>query len=221
MSNLKPWEAGYKTPADAPYDPNINAHLGGKAKQANALAGIPPKEKPPEGKRPGPVRTNTELQDALDAMTEETISLKQKVFFDAMVLEYIHDFNVSMAYIRAGGNPSSVPNLAYKAFRTKYFQDQLRMISERMDSEHIISANDIIIGLKKEANYHGEDGASSSRVKAYSVLAKIKGIEAPKKSEQTITHKGGVMIVPMAPSVDAWEGQATQLQTQLKTDVRT
>lgn len=126
-----------------------------------------------------------------------------------------------MSYIRAGGNPNSVPNLAYKAFRTKYFQDQLRNISQYLDEENLVTTNEIVLGLKKEANYHGEDGNSGARVKAWSTLAKIKGIEAPKKTEQTITHKGGVMVVPMAQSIDTWENNAQQLQTQLKSDVRT
>lgn len=221
MSILKPWESGYITPEPVPYNPADNAHLGGLKKQANLLAGIPPKPKPPEGKPAGRERTCPELQAELDAITEETISFKHKVFYDKMVLEYLQDFNVSMAYIRAGGNQNSVPNLAYKAFRTKYFQDQLRFVAERLEEENLVSTNEIVLGLKKEANYHGEDGASASRVKAWATLAKIKGIEAPKKSEQTITHKGGVMVVPMAQSIDTWENSAQQLQTQLKSDVRT
>jgi hypothetical protein len=57
-------------------------------------------------------------------------------------------------------------------------------------------------------------------VSAYGKLASILGMDAPIKQEIDVTHRGGVMIVPMMPTAEDWEKVAEEKQAQLKGDVR-
>lgn len=219
-ADLKPWEAGYQAPPSARMSMKEAGALGGTKSQARKRAGLPAEEKKTGG-RPGPKRTNVAREEKFANMTEETISLKKKVFLDRFVFEYLHDFNSSMAYIRAGGASSHATTGGPESLRTAYVQTQLRQVTEMMDVEKLVTAGEILMGLKREANHYGDDGSSASRVRAWGMLAKIKGMDQPKPppDEGDKGPKGGVMEIPAYTDVQ-WTEMAAQAQAQLKNDVR-
>lgn len=230
---LKPWEAGYVTPPDIPHDHAAAGRKGGANLQAKlqaareatvierplapAATGSPTNWVPDASELPAPLAYNEELHEQVEA---KPITLKQKIFYDLFIVEYIKDFNKSMAYIRAGGSVGHAPAGGAQVYRTPYVQRALMMLREQLEEENIITRTEILYSLKREANYYGDDGSAASRTKALTILAKILGMEAPTKIEQTTTHRGGVMVVPMVASTADWKMQALTSQEALKSDVR-
>jgi hypothetical protein len=215
----KPWEAGYTPPEPAPVMSKVEAgRIGGQTRVKRREEGLP--VKPPRKSKPGPVADpNSACAQKAAWETAENISLKRRTFLDRFIREYLRDFNASMAYIRADGAPSHATTGGPEALRSAYVQMRLAEVVDMLEEEDLLTRKDILLGLKKEANSYGIDSNSASRVRAWSQLAKIKGMEV-QKTETKVTHQGGVMLVPMAPSLQSWEEQAANAQRQLKHDVR-
>ncbi len=211
--DLKPWDEGYVAKQSALRDPVATGKMGGLKAAERKAAGLLPVPRKPARKDPNFV-------DDGSLPIEHNIPLKRKVMLDAFVGEYLHDFNARMAWIRVGGNPNS-PTDAYNALNTAYVQLQLRNVAEMIDEEKLVTRAEVLMGIKKEANHFGDDGSSSARVRAWGLLAKIKGMEAPIKIEGEVLHKGGVMEVPMVATEVEWQDVAAESQTALKNDVRT
>lgn len=219
--SMKPWEAGYVTP-EAP--PALSAaergRNGGLKAQARKREGLPAEAKGDGTGKQGRKRTSPERQEAFDAMTEETLPLKKKLFLDRFIGEYLHDFNSSMAWIRAGGAMSHATTGGPESLRTAYVQTQIRMLAQTMEQQQIITASEVLLGLKREANYTGEDGSSASRVRAWGMLGQMLGMDKPKtKDPEDNRPAGGVMEIPVYTDVQ-WEQAAATSQLQLKNDVR-
>lgn len=217
--SLKPWEQGYTPPEPAPVMSKVEAgRLGGlkqAARREEGLPALPPKKEKPG---PDPDPTSAASQKAVWE-TEANISLKRRTFLDAFTREYLHDFNAGMAYIRAGGAPSHATTGGQEALRSAYVQEQLKRVTDLLEEEELLTRKDILLGLKREAHYTGMDSSQSARVRAWSQLAKIKGMEV-QKTETKVTHQGGIMLVPMVRDVTDWETQAADAQKQLKHEVR-
>ncbi len=222
MSDLKPWEAGYVSPAAVKVKTKKEAgQMGGLKSQSNKREGLEPKPAKDGTKKKGAKVTNVAKHEKFAAMTEEEIPLKKKLFLDKFIYEYVHDFNSSMAWIRAGGAPNSATSRGPESLKTGYVQTQLRILAEKLDEEQLVTRGEVILGIKKEAHYFGEDGSSSARVRAWGMLAKIKGMDVPKPIEpQDEGPRGGVMEVPMAATVVEWAEVAAASQLALKNDVR-
>lgn len=219
---LKPWEEGYIPPAPIHVDKRETASRAGRQTQINKELGIPPKPKRAQHiKPPGAPRTNMERQAKFDSQTEHTLPLARKQFLDLFIYHYLHDFNASMAYIRAGGSPAGSRVGGSSALRTQYVQNQIRIVTEQLDENQLLTRAEILVGIKKEANYHGDDGSSSARVRAWGLLAKIKGMDVPEVKEVLDAGpKGGVMVIPMAVTEVEWQDAAKLSQTALKVEVR-
>lgn len=150
--------------------------------------------------------------------TEENLTPTMRFRRDAFIAEYLVDWSGPMAWIRSGGSPNSAAKMAYELLREPYVTRKIRECIDSLEEAKIINRNRILAGLVREANYQGIGASHGARVSAYSVLAKILGMEAASKVE--VDHKGGVMLVPFTPSVDEWERNAIEAQATLKTDVR-
>lgn len=149
--------------------------------------------------------------------TEENLTPVMKQRRDAFINEYLVDWNGPNAWIRSGGSPNSATKMAYELLREPYVMKKIREVVDAMEEANLINRNRILAGLVREANYMGMSASHSARVSAWNSLAKILGMEAPTE----VKHSGGVMLVPIAASVDQWENNAEAAQRQLKADVRT
>lgn len=218
---LHPWDADYVAPVTPIKSKAEIGALGGKKAQARRREGLPPIPVSDGTGKQGRKVTNAKTQERFDKMTEENLPLKKKVFLDRFIYEYLHDFNSSMAWIRAGGTVDHATTGGPQSLRTAYVQTQIRLLSNQLDEEQIITRNEVLLGIKKEANHYGDDGSSAARVRAWGMLAKIKGMDTPTPVEiEDNRPAGGVMEVPMVESVDQWENAASGQQLQLKNDVR-
>lgn len=212
--SLKPWEEGYEAPYQEPFDPVTVAHLGGeKTMQKYRDAGLT------HPKIDGPLPDKSNFAARLEAVTEETMSLKTKMQYDIFLQEYMHDFSATKAWLRAGGSPNS-HNRPYEILKTGYAQLKLRQLLDEIDEENLLSNKEIIMGIKKEACNFAESGSPTARVNAWKLLAQLRGMLV-KKSEKKIQHSGGVMLIPAQPKdVTTWEHEAADSQAKLKEDVR-
>jgi len=138
---------------------------------------------------------------------------------EAFVREYIKDFNGSQAMRRLGSMSKTPWVHASEWLNEPYTQWYLAKMIADMDDDAIVSRNEVLMGLKKEANYYGLDGGAAARIGAWRAMAKILGIEVT-KVEGNVNLGGGVMLLPMPATPKQWEQAAAEQQAKLKKDVR-
>ena len=216
--SLKPWEPGYEPPpliSNEEYaDYRYRNGTEGIAKGREVIA---ERKKARDAGLPVPP-SKEELKGELQ--TEETLSEPTKAKVREFVMEYLRDFNGVQAVLRCGWNPQTAHTLSRKYLHMRYTQDLINEVMAEVEEDDLINRKQIIAGLIREANYFGEDGGASARIKALMGLARIKKMDVQvQEVKGTITHN--VMAVPMAVDTDAWAAAAEQSQAELKSDVRT
>lgn len=159
-----------------------------------------------------------------DSLIMPDLTPEAQAWRDKFVTEYLVDRNPTRAAIRVGYSPSFAPDIATQFMREPYVLREIERrsiasVESRDDPADLERARKRIISkLWTEVDAPG--GSQAARVAALKQLSVIYGIEAAKKSEQTVTHKGGVMMVPAMLSVSEWENAARQQQEQLQNDAR-
>lgn len=131
------------------------------------------------------------------------------------VSEYVKDFNGHQAVQRLGFRykfPNVVANNYLKEPFTQYLIDQY---IQHAEEKNIVSRNEIIMSLKREANNYGIDATGASRVAALRTLARIHGMEI-QRTETNVNVAGGIMLVPVAATAEEWEKNAAEAQLKLR-----
>lgn len=104
--------------------------------------------------------------------------------------EYIVDLNGGRAYERAGykarGNAAEVA--ASRLLRNVQVKARLAELQNERAERVQVTADDVVRGLLTEANGHGPDTVSSSRVSAWEKLGKHLGIFGADGSESNPFH---------------------------------
>lgn len=194
-----------------------------------------PKKKPPRpvakaAKKNGskiPLDPNSKTSQRLASMTEGNLTCKQRARADEFVLQYLIDFNATHAFIRTKAelepydevDLNYAMNAGYQMTRWPYVAQKIHQAMQDAEEANIVSRNEIMFGLKREAHYHGVGASHAARVGSWGKLATILGMDQ-KKVERGLALRGGVMIVPDISSVEDWERRSTEAQAQLKADVR-
>lgn len=148
-------------------------------------------------------------------------SYREKALRDLFVSEYLADFDQVKAAQRCGFQFQFAIEFARKFMDEPYVQQQIKLVkygqAHPIDEkeEEKLNKKRIFATLFQEAHYHGPGSSHAARVSALGKLANMYGLESVKKSESTITHKGGVMAVPGIASLDDWEKQASLSQDSL------
>lgn len=155
--------------------------------------------------------------DADFSKLQNRVKLKRQQFCQ----EYIKDFNGAAAMRRMGYIGNKTPWIhASEWLKEPYTQWYLHRLMSSVEEKAIVSRNDVLLGLKREAHYFaGLDASSASRISALRTLAKILGMEVT-KVEGNLVINGGVMAVPLATSPEEWERNSKEAQKQLKKKVR-
>lgn len=149
----------------------------------------------------------------------QEIPRAKKLRREQFVREYIKDFNGSEAMRRMGSLSKTPWVQASEWLKEAYTQWFLAKMVSELDEQAIITRNEVLFGLKKEANSHGIDGSAAARISAWRAIAKILGIEIT-KVEGNVNLGGGVMLMPMSGTPEQWEKAASEAQKKLKADVR-
>lgn len=157
--------------------------------------------------------------------TEGNLTPAAKDRADRFVLEYLRDFNATQSFRRLlvseGRAEEEVTdnyasNGGYGMTRWPYVQQKIREAMDAAEEKNIVTRNEVLFGLKREA--HLQSGKPGS-VSAWTGLSKILGMET-KKIEANFALRGGIMIVPETQGLESWEARAAAAQQALKEDVR-
>lgn len=155
-----------------------------------------------------------------DIEKDKELSPVEKKLRDRFVEEYFVDYNATSAAIRVGYNKAYAEIYGQQFLCESYVRLRIAKRQAEQAAEPKQEAETdkrrIREMLLREANYHGPGGSSAARVSALSKLMSLYGMDAPIKSEKTVTHKGGVMKVPGISSVEEWEKEATSSQENLR-----
>lgn len=153
----------------------------------------------------------------------EEMSPREKALRDMFVSEYLVDFDEVRAAQRCGFAHQFAVEYARKFMEEAYVQQRINQVKytkldERAEEEYNHAR--IKAALMAEAHYKGPGSSHSGRVAALGKLMSVYGMEAPKKIDATVQHRGGVMAVPGIANLDDWEQQASASQDQLAEHAR-
>ncbi len=101
-----------------------------------------------------------------------SMTAKQQAF----VREYLIDLNATQAAIRAGDSQKTAGSIGHENLNKPEIQEAIESaLTER--AEHVeLTANEVIEGLRREANFTGEGSSHSARVQALSWLGRHKAM---------------------------------------------
>jgi hypothetical protein len=190
---LPPWK---KKPQDNPF---AKEHAKPKAMQLEVLD--------EEGES---------IADSNWSHLSEGYKQKRRMF----VLEYIKDFNGANAVRRMGLICKQPKSRGSELLADGYTQYLLDVIVRDTEEKLLITRNQVVAGLVREANYFGFDGSAACRIMALKILGKHLGMEETPKVTENELIGGGVLRIPLASSTKEWESVATTAQDKLKKDVR-
>lgn len=166
--------------------------------------------------------TCTEEEEAKMFEDFRNLHINTKARRNQFVREYIKDFNGAEAILRMGYTcqRNTAQSMAGKWLSEPYTQYALSELMRDMDEKAVVSRNEILFGLKSEANVFGEEGSHSARISAWRALAKINGMEITRVEGNIGLAAGGVMAVPYVGTVEDWERMTRESQAKLKAAVR-
>jgi hypothetical protein len=98
-----------------------------------------------------------------------------------------------------------------------YVREQFTLLREKLTRDQICSFAELALNVKSIA--FDESGATSKqvRVTASALMGRLMGHEAPSRFNGTVN--GGVLLIPVAASMEEWEAQAVAAQAQLQREV--
>lgn len=157
---------------------------------------------------------------------ESELSEDEKVVRDAVVKEYLFDYDWLNACRRVGMNASMAYDYAKRFAEDGYCQKKIKefqaekaanpAVTKQQEKE--IERERIIEGLRFESTYRGPGSSQAARVAAYKQLCAIYGFEAPKQQKVDVGVSSGVMLVPVVGGMDEWEKAASESQNKLQED---
>lgn len=145
-------------------------------------------------------------------------SPREKALRDMFVSEYLIDFDQIAAAMRCGFNRQFAQEYARRFMEEPYVIkriNEIRFMQMDPKKEEEFDKARIKTALMQEAHFHGPGSTHAGRVAALGKLATMYGMEAAKKIDATVQHRGGVMAVPGIASLDDWEKQASASQDAL------
>lgn len=129
--------------------------------------------------------------------------------------EFLKDFNGTNAALRTGYcTEKNARNSACRWLAEPFTQWLLDRMLTELKEDAIVTRREVLAGLKREA-FNNEPGASASRVKAWSTLGKLLGMEVT-KLEGNVTVSAKVMTVPLATTPEEFEAVAMFRQAKLR-----
>jgi hypothetical protein len=151
------------------------------------------------------------------AAMDPPLSEQERAVRDRFVEEYMVDFSPLNAARRVGFSNAFAEQYAKRFMGESYVRRMIKAHELRTDlDESEVEEYDkrrIRSRLMREA--HDPYSSGAARVAALGKLMSLYGMDAPTKIQQTVEHRGGVMMVPAIASLDDWERTAVASQTKL------
>jgi phage terminase small subunit len=110
----------------------------------------------------------------------------------------------------------------FTELREKMSRDQICSFAEQALDVKSIAFDDSTVKVRvARGNHvftvHEEATCKADRIRAHALLANLMGHNAPTKVATTVN--GGVLLLPVADSMEAWESQAIAAQAALQKEV--
>lgn len=151
-----------------------------------------------------------------------SLSPRQKSLRDKFVEEYLIDRDSFKATVRVGYSANEAKLYHNRFMQEAYVLQQIRLReSSPLNDSPEDAKNRVMLGLLREANYHGTGCSQSARVAALSKIASILGMDAPTKNQNQFIGAdgqpidGGFFVVPGILTAEEWEKQAAEQQAAL------
>ncbi len=156
------------------------------------------------------------------AAMEPEMNERDKKLRDMFVDEYLKDNDATAAASRVGFQNAFAEQYGQKFKGEAYVQKRLQMLREQQPEDQKDYEKKVKLSVMRNLEFvmNTKYFSGSSRVSAARALADILGMNAPVKSQQTLTHQGGIMVVPAIADINEWEKQATASQETLVRDAR-
>lgn len=141
------------------------------------------------------------------------LSEKEKALRDLFVKEYLKDGNARGACLRIGFLHSFADEYAKRFMQEGYVRAEIARLQFDVSWDDA-EDDDVKLAMRtlRDVMHHGKP---NERVAAASRMLSVRGKDAPIKTKQEVTHRGGVMMVPAIASLAEWEQQATRSQEEL------
>lgn len=121
----------------------------------------------------------------------------------------------TQAAVFAGVNSRSAMRTGYKYRTDPYVRARFAELREKMSRDEICSFAELALNVKSIA--FDELAANADRLRASKIMANLMGHNAPTKIAPMVN--AGVLLLPVAESMEAWEKQAMSAQAALQKEV--
>lgn len=121
----------------------------------------------------------------------------------------------TQAAVFAGVSSRSAMRWGYKSRLDPYVRAQFAKLREKLTRDQICDFAEQALDVKSIA--FSEINSNKDRIRAHALLARLMGHEAPTKVATTVN--GGVLLLPVAESMEQWESQAMKAQAALQLEV--
>lgn len=142
----------------------------------------------------------------------------KKLQYEEFARSFLIDFNQTRAAIRMGYPKSSASVNGSYMFWQPFTQAYLVQLIRSLEEHTIVTRNEVLTGLLREAHRFDMDASSASRISAWREIGKILGMYVQRI--ELSANSSGVMEVPMVSGADQWETLAVGSQTKLLEAVR-
>lgn len=122
----------------------------------------------------------------------------------------------TQAAVFAGVASKSATRTGYRYAHDPYVLERFRLLREKLSKDEICSFAEQALNVKSIA-FDEQFTPKQTRISAHALLARLMGHEAPAKIAATVNS--GVLLLPVAESMEAWEAQALAAQAALKREV--
>ena len=157
------------------------------------------------------------ISNTKKTMNQETLLTPWQMKCLEFIEHYLSCFNASEACRRMGYEGASASSQGWEFLHHEFTQKELSKRYAQHAEENKAARNEIIMMLYRDANYFGEGASHGARVKAQVQLSKVFGMEQISIKAE-LAHTGGVILVPMTQSVEAWAKIAQSSQEKLMKD---
>ena len=158
---------------------------------------------------------NSKTQRALARRTAARLTPRMRTARDSYVAALLRGATKTEAARAAGFSPRSALQRGATLWNEPYVQQRFRELREKLERDELLDFAELALNVKSIA--FDEDVDASTRVSAHALLARLFGFEAPRESRVAMT--GGVLLIPVAESMEAWEQQAIAAQAALQREV--
>jgi len=121
----------------------------------------------------------------------------------------------TQAAVFAGVTSRSAARTGYRYKTDAYVQERFAKLRAKLDRDQICDFAELALNVKSMA--FDELAAYKDRIRASALMANLMGHNAPTRVATTVN--GGVLLLPVADSMEQWESQAVAAQAALQKEV--